>query len=140
AEPGASALRADLLFAERVTAILAPEGRAGCAVAPGTAAAPGARHLLGAMMRRGALASLYDFPGPDARLCLLTIGAPPIAGDPVLGDPVLGNPVRAGTAPGSTAHDTAARFAFWLDSPAALGDDGRAFTLTPGEAALINPN
>jgi len=35
AEPGVSALRADLLFAERVTAILAPEGRAGCAVAPG---------------------------------------------------------------------------------------------------------
>ena len=77
AEPGVSALRADLLFAERMTAILAPEGRAGCVVAPGTAAAPGARHLLGALMRRGALASLYDFAGPDARLCQLTIGGRP---------------------------------------------------------------
>jgi hypothetical protein len=112
AEPGVSALRADLLFTERVTAILAPEGRAGCAVAPGTAAAPGARHLLGGLMRRGALASLYDFDGPDAQLCLLTIGA----------------------------RDTAARFAFWLDGPAGLGDDGRSFTLTPDEVALINPN
>ncbi len=120
AEPGVSALRADLLFAERVTAILAPEGRAGCAVAPGTAAAPGARYLLGGLMRRGALASLYDFAGPDTRLCLLTF----------VGGPVLGGPVRAGTA----------RFAFWLDGPAGLGDDGRSFTLTPGEAALINPN
>jgi hypothetical protein len=120
AEPGTSALRADLLFAERVTAILAPEGRAGCAVAPGTAAAPGARYLLGGLMRRGALASLYDFAGPDAQLCLLTF----------LGGPVLGGPVRSGTA----------RFAFWLDGPAGLGDDGRSFTLTPGEGALINPN
>jgi hypothetical protein len=125
AEPGTSALRADLLFAERVTAILAPEGRAGCAVAPETAAAPGARYLLGGLMRRGALASLYDFAGPDAQLCLLTF-----LGGPVLGGPALGGPVRAGTA----------RFAFWLDGPAGLGDDGRSFTLTPGEAALINPN
>jgi hypothetical protein len=121
AEPGPSALRADLLFAERMMAILAPGGRAGCAVAPGTAAAPGARHLLGGLMRRGALASLYDFAGPDARLCLLTIGAPPIAG-------------------GAAAAGEAARFAFGLDSPAGLSDDGRSFTLTPAEAALINPN
>ena len=120
AEPGVSALRADLLFTERAAAILAPEGRAGCAVAPGTAAAPGARHLLGGLMRRGALASLYDFTGPGAPLCLLTFAA---------------GPVPAGTA----------RFAFWLDGPGdlsdgGLGGDGRSFTLTPGEVALINPN
>jgi hypothetical protein len=119
AEPGVSALRADLLFAERITAILAPEGRAGCAVAPGTAAAPGARHLLGGLMRRGALASLYDFTGPGEQLCLLTF---------------------TGGASAGTARGGAARFAFWLDGPARLGDDGRSFTLTPGEAALINPN
>ena len=34
----------------------------------------------------------------------------------------------------------AARFAFRLGSPAELGDGGRSFTLTPDEAALINPN
>ena len=125
AEPGTSALRADLLFAERAAAILAPAGRAGYAVAQGTAAAPGARHLLGGLLRRGALASLYDFAGPDTRLCLLTF-----TGGPVPGGPVLGDPVPAGTA----------RFAFWLDGPAGLGDDGRSFTLTPDEAALFNPN
>jgi hypothetical protein len=115
AEPGVSALRADQLFTERVMTILAPEGLAGCAIAPGTAAAPGARHLLGGLMRRGALASLYDFTSPDARLCLLTFV-------------------------GAAARGGAARFAFRLDSPAELGDGGRSFTLTPGEAALINPN
>ncbi|HTU72721.1 MAG TPA: hypothetical protein VMG38_04310 [Trebonia sp.] len=120
AEPGVSALRADLLCTERMTAILAPAGRAGCAVAAGTAAAPGARHLLGGLMRRGALASLYDFPGPDARTCLLTIAD--------------------GAAPASTAHGTASRFGFWLDGPAAAGDADRSFTLTLGEVALINPN
>ncbi|HXT92556.1 MAG TPA: hypothetical protein VN714_25255, partial [Trebonia sp.] len=115
AEPGVSALRADLLFTERAAAILAPEGRAGCAVAPGTAAAPGARYLLGGLMRREALASLYDFAGPDAKVCLLTFA-------------------------GSAAPAGAARLAFWLDNPAGIADDGRSFTLTPDEVALINPN
>ena len=123
AEPGASALRADQLFAERVMTILAPEGRAGCAVAPGTAAAPGARHLLGGLMRRGALASLYDFTGPGARRCLLTFTGGAKAG--------------AGSGPGSGG---AARFGFRLDGPAELADGGRSFTLTPEEAALVNPN
>ena len=113
AGPGVSALRTDQLFTERVMTILAPEGRAGCAVAPGIAAAPGARQLLGGLMRRGVLASLYDFTGPGA--CLLTF---------------VGGAARGG----------AARFAFRLDGPAELGDGGRSFTLTPGEAALINPN
>jgi hypothetical protein len=140
AEPGASALRADQLFTERVMTILAPEGLAGCAVAPGTAAAPGARHLLGSLMRRGALASLYDFTGPDDRLCLLTFGGGPDSGDPVPGDPVPGGSVPGGPGRADAAHGGAARFAFRLGSPAELGDSGRSFTLTPGEAALINPN
>ncbi len=125
AEPGVSALRADLLFTERVMTLLAPEGLGGCVIAPRTAAAPGARHLLGGLMRRGALASLYDFTGPDARLCLLTF-----AGRAVPGSPVPGSPVLAG----------AARFGFRLDGPAELGDGDRSFTLAPGDAALINPN
>jgi hypothetical protein len=120
AEPGVPALRADLLFTERIMAILSPQGRAGCALAPGTAAAPGARHLLDGQMRRAVLASLYEFAGPGSRLCLLTF-----AGD---------------AARGGAAHGGAARFAFRLDSPADLGDGGRPFTLTPGEVALINPN
>jgi len=140
AEPGVPALRADLLFAERVTAILAPEGRAGCAVAPGTAAAPGARHLLDGLMRRGTLASLYDFAGPGAQVCLLTFLGDPGLDGPVLDGPVLDGPVLGNQARGGTAHGGGARFAFWLDGPAALGDDGRSFTLTPDEVALISPN
>jgi hypothetical protein len=120
AEPGVSAPRTDQLFTERVMTILAPEGRAGCAVAPGIAAAPGARHLLGALMRRGALVSLYDFTGPDAPLCLLTL--------------------VGGAAGGGAAAGGAAKFAFRLSGPAELGEGDRTFTLTPEEAALINPN
>ncbi len=91
AEPGVSALAADQLFIERAMTILAPDGRAGCAVSAGTAAAPGARHLLGGLMRRGALASLYDFTGADAPCCLLTF-----VGGPVRDGPVRDGPVRAG--------------------------------------------
>ena len=122
-----------------MTAILAPAGRAGCAVAEGTAAAPGARHLLGALMRRGALASLYDFTGPAARLCLLTLVG---TGRDGTGPDSTGSggPPQDGTTPDSPAQGSAARFAFRLDDPAELADGGRSFTLTPGEAALINPN
>src|SRR6185437_2653336 len=59
--------------------------------------------------------SLYDFAGPDAKVCLLTFA-------------------------GSAAPAGAARLAFWLDNPAGIADDGRSFTLTPDEVALINPN
>jgi hypothetical protein len=149
AEPGGSALRTDQLFTERVLAILAPDGRAGCAVAAGTAAAPGARYLLGALMRRGALASLYDFTGPAARLCLLTLagtgldGAGPDGTGP--DGAGLADTGLDGTPPGGTTQDlptrgSTARFAFRLDDPAELADGGRSFTLTPDEAALINPN
>jgi hypothetical protein len=145
AEPGVSALRADQLFTERITTILAPGGRAAVAVAPGLAAAPGARYLLNGLMRHGALASLYDFPGPDARVCLLTLAGGPPAGGPVVGGPVAGVPVAGGLVPkgpvaGGAVRAGAARFAFRLDSPAELGDRGRSFTLTPDEVALINPN
>jgi len=71
-------------------------------------------------MRRGALASLYDFTSPDARLCLLTFAG--------------------GGAHSAAAQGAAARLAFRLDDPAELGDGRRSFTLTPGEAALVNPN
>ena len=68
-------------------------------------------------MRRGALASLYDFTGHDARLCLLTF---------------------AGAVPVWPGHGGAARFAFRLEgtddlSTGGLGDDGRSFTKTPGD-------
>ncbi len=144
AEPGVSALRADQLFTERAAALLAPGGRAGCAVAQGTAAAPGARHLLGGLLRRGALISLYDFTSPDARHCLLTVagraapaGEEPAAGVPAAGVPAAGGPAAGVPGAGSVVP---ARFAFRLDCPADLADGDRSFTLTPGEVALVNPN
>jgi hypothetical protein len=123
AEPGVSALAADQLFAERALTLLAPHGRAGCAVAPGTAAAPAARHLIAGLMERGTLASLYDFTGTAGRVGLLTL-----AGD------------GAGAAEADPEAGRAASFAFRLRDPADLGDDGRSFTLTPADAARLNPN
>ncbi|HEX4832000.1 MAG TPA: hypothetical protein VH478_13000 [Trebonia sp.] len=164
AEPGASALRADLLFAERATAILAPGGRGGCAVAPGTGSAPGARPLLGGLLRRGELVSLHDFAGP-ARVGLLTIAGraasdraaaseagsnAPRSGSADSGSADSGSAARdgaardgapgAGAPDGGTRRERGARFAFGLDGPADLAGEGRSFTLAPGEAALINPN
>jgi hypothetical protein len=131
AEPDVSALRGDLLFAERVLAILAPEGLAGCAVAQPAAAAPAARHLLGDLLRRGALVSLYDFAGPGSRFCLLTLAGAPEHNDTARGDTAhVRHPARGGPA----------RFAFRLGGPAELGDAGRSFPLTHADAALINPN
>jgi hypothetical protein len=147
AEPGVSALRADLLLTERTTALLTPGGRAGCAVAQGTAAAPAARQLLADLMRRGALASLYDFTGPDAPSCLLTI-----AGGAPSRDNSNWRAARAGAVQAGADADTpragdpesgaaqSARFAFRLSDPAELADAGRSFSLTADEAALINPN
>jgi hypothetical protein len=170
AEPGVSALRGDLLFAERVLAILAPGGRAGCAVAQGTSAAPGARHLLGDLLRRGALASLYDFATPGSPLCLLTFTGAAQHDDTVPDNPGHDNPGHDNPGHDNPGHDNpghddpghddpghddpghddpghddparggTARFAFRLSGPAELGDPGRSFPLTRADAALINPN
>lgn len=120
AEPGVSALRADQLFTERIMALLAPGGLAGCALTSGTAAAPGARYLLAALMRRSALASLYDVSAPGSQVCLLTATG-----------------AGRGQAPRRRAP---ASFAFGLADPAELRSAGRSFTLTPDDAARMNPN
>jgi hypothetical protein len=110
---GVTALRADQLFIERLAAITAPAGQAGGVVPAAIANGPGP--LFGSLARRGAVASLYGFEGRGAPFCLLTL-------------------VGAGS------RVDAPRYAFALRDPAELAADGRAFTLTAAEVALISPN
>jgi hypothetical protein len=112
---GITTLRADHLFTERLATITAPTGRAGCVVPTGIAISPGGQNLLGSLVRRGVLASLYDFEKRGTRFCLLTL-----------------------TGRGSRVD--AAKYAFFLRDPAELEEDDRVFTLTADEIALINPN
>jgi hypothetical protein len=112
---GVTALRADQLFIERLAAITAPAGRAGCVVPTAIATSPGGQSLFGSLTRRGALASLYDFENHGARFCLLTLV-------------------------GQGSRVDAPRYAFSLRDPAELASGGRAFTLTAEEIALISPN
>jgi hypothetical protein len=138
AEPGVTALSADQLFTERLATLVAPTGRAGCAVPTSIATAPGGRHLFGGLMRRGEVVSLYGF---DDRLCLLTLAgeesgrdAPRFAfGLPDTAALGAAEPDSPATDPDSPAADP--------DLPAADPDrSGRVFTLTPDDVSLINPN
>lgn len=110
--PGVTALRADLLFAERLAALTDPRGRAGCVVSAGIAAGGSGQYLFRNLANRGTLASLYDFEDQSG---LVTIVGP------------------------ETRVDTA-RYAFALGDTAELKDAERMFTLTAAEIALLNPN
>lgn len=110
--PGVTALRADQLFAERLTELTGPRGRAGCVVSAGITASPGGQRLFGSLVNRDALASLYEFE--DQTGLVTTVGA-------------------------ETRVD-AARYAFALGGTAELKDAERTFTLTAGEITLLNPN
>jgi hypothetical protein len=122
--PGVNSLQTDQLFAERFTAIAAPEGRVGCVIPTDIATGAGGQYLFRDFTEHAAVASLYDFenrkllfPGVDSRekFCLLSL---------------VGKAMREPTA----------RFAFFLLGTADLDDAERVFALSPEEIALINPN
>ena len=157
-EPGVNSLQTDQLFAERFTAIIAPSGRLGCILPTGIATGAGGQHLFGDFVRRGVVASLFDFenrkplfPNVDARykFCLLSLA-------------------------GKQLRESAARFAFFLRKYSVitwsrwtfaqlshrvrvkipqvhriltflldasdLDNVGRMVALNPEEIELINPN
>ena len=122
--PGVNSLQTDQLFAERFAAITARASRIGCIIPTAIATGAGGQYLFGSFTQRGEVASLYDFenrrgifPGIHAsyKFCLLTLT-------------------------GKALREPAARFAFYLLDAGELDSAGRAFTLSPEEIALINPN
>jgi hypothetical protein len=122
--PGVNSLQTDQLFAERFTAITAPDGRVGCIIPTAIATGAGGQFLFSDFTTRGAVASLYDFenrkplfPGVDSRykFGLLSLT-------------------------GKALREPAARLAFFLLDTVELDDADRVFELSPEEIALINPN
>lgn len=109
------------LFAEHCRTLLAPAGRAGIIVPTGIATDDSTRAFFHDLSRNSQLVSFYDienrekiFADVDSRykFALLTIG--------------------------TTQRPT--RFLFFVTNVGQLADPRRAFTLTPDEIALINPN
>ena len=123
--PGVVSLQTDHLFAERFAGLATRSGRVGCIIPTTIATNAGAQYLFANFVRRGAVASLYDFenrgsrffPGVHAsyKFCLISLA-------------------------GKSAREPVARYAFYLLDVAELDDLGRVFELTPGEIAIINPN
>lgn len=108
------------LFAEAITRMTAPNGRAGFIVPTGIATDDSTKAFFGSLATSGRLASLFDFENSaplfqgvhrSFKFCLLTLG-----------------PV------------TESSFAFFLTSTDHLSDEPRRFTLTPEDFLLINPN
>ncbi|MEU0406236.1 DNA methyltransferase [Streptomyces griseorubiginosus] len=112
------------VFTETDRMLLGPTGRAGVIVPTGIATDARTQHFSGDLVRRGAIAALYDFenrsglfPAVDSRMKFSILS-------------MVGRSMR----------EPAARFAFFLHDPAELDDAEKAFALTPDEIALLNPN
>ncbi|MFF0257395.1 Eco57I restriction-modification methylase domain-containing protein [Streptomyces microflavus] len=121
---GVNSLQTDQLFAERFATIAAPRSRFGCIVPTAIATGAGAQYLFSDFTRRGAVAALYDFENrkplfvgvhSSYKFCVLALA-------------------------GRELREPAARYAFFLEDPADLGDAERVFALSPEEITLINPN
>lgn len=132
---GTGDLNTYALFAETMSRILAPRGRAGLIVPTGIATDDSTKTFFSALVRSGRLASLYDFenrekifPGIDSRIkfCLLTIGAAEGQGEQ--------------DEQNEQNEQKNAEFAFFLTDTGQLKDRARRFVLTGRDFAAINPN
>ncbi|OEJ54518.1 Eco57I restriction-modification methylase domain-containing protein [Streptomyces agglomeratus] len=112
------------VFAETDRILIGPMGRAGVIVPTGIATDARTQHFSKDLVRSGSIAALYDFenaaplfPGVHRsfKFSILSIT-------------------------GRSLRDLAARFAFFLHDPTELEDANKAFTLTPEEIELLNPN
>lgn len=108
------------LFAETITQVVAPNGRAGFIVPTGIATDDSTKAYFGHIAQSGRLTSLFDienrekiFPAVDSRMkfCLLTLG-----------------------------NEKQAEFAFFLTNTDQLVDRRRCFDLGADDFSLINPN
>ena len=112
------------LFAELARAILGHKGRSGMLIPTGIATDSFNQHFFNDVVEKGELAALLDFenreklfPAVDSRVkfCIFSLQKP-------------GDPARP------------ARLLFFATRVEHLADDRRAFTLTPDDFALLNPN
>ncbi|MFF7982030.1 Eco57I restriction-modification methylase domain-containing protein [Streptomyces sp. NPDC007901] len=111
-------------FSESNRNLIGSRGRMGVIVPTGIATDATTQHFFSDLVRSGSLAALYDFenaaplfPGVHRsfKFCILALT-------------------------GASQRESAARFAFFMHDPSELNDENKAFTLTPEEIRLLNPN
>lgn len=112
------------VFTETDRILLGPKGRAGVIVPTGIATDARTQYFFKKLVREGSIAALYDFEN-----------AAPLF-------PSVHRSFKFSilSLTGRSLREPAARFAFFLHDPAELDDAGKAFTLTPEEIGLLNPN
>ncbi|HIY40740.1 MAG TPA: N-6 DNA methylase, partial [Candidatus Nocardiopsis merdipullorum] len=112
------------VFSELDRTLTGPRGRMGVIVPTGIATDATTQHFFKDLVQDGSIAALYDFenrsglfPAVDSRMkfCILSLA-------------------------GRELREPEASFAFFLHDPAELGDADKAFTMTPEEITLLNPN
>jgi hypothetical protein len=110
------------VFAEAFRSLTGPHGRAGVIVPTGIATDATTQHFFKDLVLKGSLAAIYDFENRAGffpavyyrmKFCLLTMS-------------------------GRAERETTASFAFFLQDPESIGVS--AFSLTPEEITLLNPN
>ncbi|MET7341161.1 Eco57I restriction-modification methylase domain-containing protein [Streptomyces sp. NPDC087866] len=112
------------VFAEAGRALTGPRGRMGVIVPTGIATDATTQYFFKDLVLTGALAALYDFENAA----------------PVFPDVHRSFKFSILSVTGRGLREPAARFAFFLRDPAELREEGKAFTLTPEEITLLNPN
>ncbi|NKY99994.1 Eco57I restriction-modification methylase domain-containing protein [Nocardiopsis alborubida] len=112
------------VFSETDRTLVGPRGRMGVIVPTGIATDATTQYFFKDLVQAGSIAALYDFenaaplfPGVHRsfKFCILSLT-------------------------GRDMHESKASFAFFVHDPAELEDANKAFTMTPEEITLLNPN
>ncbi|MEV0428494.1 DNA methyltransferase [Micromonospora sp. NPDC050495] len=121
---GRGRIKTDPVFAEQGRKLTDPYGRMGMILPTGIATDATTQFFFKDLVVNGSIAALYDFenaaplfPGVHRSFKFSIVSLT-----------------------GRALHEPAAKFAFFLHDPAELGDVDKAFTLTPEEITLLNPN
>lgn len=112
------------VFAETNRILTGERGRVGVIVPTGIATDARTQYFFKDLVQKGSIAALYDFenraglfPDVDSRMKFSILSLT-----------------------GRALREPAARFAFFLHDPAELDEADKAFSLTPEEITLLNPN
>ncbi|WP_422733373.1 Eco57I restriction-modification methylase domain-containing protein [Micromonospora sp. WMMD558] len=112
------------VFSETARLLLGSRGRAGIIVPTGVATDARTQYFFNDLVRTGSIAAVYDFENAA----------------PLFPEVHRSFKFSILALTGESLRELAIRLAFFLHDPAELDDPDNAFTLTPGEIALLNPN
>ncbi|CAM5338949.1 hypothetical protein STANM337S_01082 [Streptomyces tanashiensis] len=112
------------VFSETDRGLAGPRGRMGVIVPTGIATDATTQYFFKDLVQQGSIAALYDFENAA----------------PLFPDVHRSFKFSILSLTGRALRDPAARFAFFLHDPVELDEADKAFTLTPEEITLLNPN